>query len=325
MNHTEKILEILRDTDMYVSGKLIAHYLDISKSTVCRLIEKLRKKGVFIDAKSGSGYRLSSSADRLLPSAIKDGLRASSFIKEVFYHEKTESTNMIAKNLATDGAQEGTIVITDEQTKGRGRLNRTWLSPANKNILMSVIFRPELEVSKIFSLTMLTSLAVVNGIKDTTGLRSLIKWPNDIFINNKKTGGIRTEFNADHEKVNFVIVGIGLNVNFNPLLYPEIKDTSTSLSVNLGRKVSRIRLVQSMLLHIDKAYHTLNSGNGLQIYKEWKACSLIIGRRVKIISSGRIEEGVAECIHEDGRLIFKREDGKRREILHGDVSLRLTQ
>lgn len=325
MNHTEKILDILRDADMYVSGKLIAHTLDISKSTVSRLIEKLKKQGIPIDAKSGSGYRLSASSDRLLPSAIKDGLRASSFIKEVFYHEKTESTNMIAKNLATDGAQEGTIVITDEQTKGRGRLNRTWLSPANKNILMSVIFRPELEVSKIFSLTMLTSLAVVNGIKDTTGLRSLIKWPNDIFINNKKTGGILTEFNADHDKVNFVIVGIGLNVNFNPLLYPEIKDTSTSLSVNLGRKVSRIRLVQSILLHIDKAYHTLNSGNGLQIYKEWKACSLIIGRRVKIISSGRIEEGVAECIHEDGRLIFKREDGKRREILHGDVSLRLTQ
>ncbi len=268
---------------------------------------------------------MSFTADRLLPSAIKDGLHTSSFIKEVLYYQKTESTNMIAKNLATDGAQEGTIVITDEQTKGRGRLNRTWLSPANKNILMSVIFRPELEVSKIFSLTMLTSLAVVNGIKDTTGLRSLIKWPNDIFINNKKTGGILTEFNADNDRLNFAIVGIGLNVNFNPLLHPEIKNTSTSLSVNLGRKVSRVRLVQSILQHIDKAYNTLNSGNGLQIYKEWKACSLIIGRRVTIMSSERIEEGVAECVHEDGRLILKCEDGKRKEILNGDVSLRLPQ
>ncbi|MEA3359605.1 MAG: biotin--[acetyl-CoA-carboxylase] ligase [Thermodesulfobacteriota bacterium] len=268
---------------------------------------------------------MSSTAERLLPSAIKDGLHASSFIKEVLYYQKTESTNTIAKNLATDGAREGTVVITDEQTKGRGRLNRTWLSPANKNILMSVIFRPELEVSKIFSLTMLTSLAVVNGIKETTGLRSLIKWPNDIFIKDKKIGGILTEFNADHARVNFSIVGIGLNVNFNTLLYPEIKETATSLSVNLGGKISRVRLVQSILRHIDKAYNTLNNGNGLQIYKEWKTCSLIIGRRVKIMSSGKIEEGVAEFLHEDGRLILKCDDGKRKEILNGDVSLRLSQ
>jgi len=268
---------------------------------------------------------LSSTADRLLSSAIKDGLHTSSFIKEVLYYQKTESTNMIAKNLATDGAREGTVVITDEQTKGRGRLNRTWLSPANKNILMSVIFRPELEVSKIFSLTMLTSLAVVNGIKETTGLRSLIKWPNDIFIKDKKVGGILTEFNADHNRVNFSIVGIGLNVNFNPLLYPEIKDTATSLSVHLGGKISRVRLVQSILRHIDKAYNTLNNGNGFQIYKEWKACSLIIGRRVKIVSSGKIEEGIAESLHEDGRLTLKCEDGTQKEILNGDVSLRLPQ
>jgi len=263
------------------------------------------------------------SSDRISPSKITDGLHPLSFIREVLYYQKTESTNVIAKNLATEGTEEGTVIITDEQLKGRGRLDRTWLSPSGKNILMSVIFRPELEVSKVFSLTMLASLAVAKAVKKTTGLDVHIKWPNDIYRKNKKIGGILTEFNADHGNVTFVIVGIGLNVNCNPLLYPEIKDSATSISVSLGRKVSRVKLVQSILGHIDETYRMLKNGKRREIYKEWIGYSLVIGRRVTIISSEVIDEGVVDCIHEDGRLVLKRDNGETIEVLNGDVSLRL--
>ena len=268
---------------------------------------------------------MSLSSDKISPSKIKDGLHSLSFIKEVHYYQKTESTNVIAKNLAAEGAEEGTVVITDEQVKGRGRLGRTWVSPSGTNILMSVIFRPELEVSKIFSLTMLASLAVVKAITNTTGLHSHIKWPNDIYSKNKKIGGILTEFNTDHGNVTFAVVGIGLNVNFNPSWYPEIKDSATSIFLRLGRKVSRVKLIQSILGQIDEIYRMLKNGKRREIYKEWIGYSLIIGRRVTIISSEVIEEGIVDCIHEDGRLVLRRDNGEKIEVLHGDVSLRLTQ
>lgn len=265
------------------------------------------------------------SSDTISPSIIKDSLHSLSFITEVLYYQKTESTNLIAKNLAIKGAQGGTVVITDEQLKGRGRLDRTWLSPAGTNVYMSVIFRPDLHVSNVFSLTILSSLAVVKAIKEKTGLHSHIKWPNDIYIQDKKTGGILTEFNANHGNVSFVVVGIGLNVNFNPLSYPEIKDSATSLFLGLGKRVSRVKLIQSILDRIDEFYRMHLDGKKIEIYKEWIEFSLVIGRRVQIISSGVAVEGLVEHIYEDGRLVLKLDNGERTEFSHGDVSLRLTK
>ena len=322
MSSMEKIVRLLKGADGYISGERIARELGVSRATVWKQISVLREKGFSIHSQPKLGYSLTFSPDRLMPSEVRDGLDTSVIGNEVIYFPETESTNLIAKNMATDGAREGTIVIAEAQTRGRGRLDRNWLAPPNKNILMSVIFRPRIPPSRVFSLTEITSLAIVKAIKETATLPALIKWPNDIYIGGKKAGGILTEFSAEQDRVNFVIVGMGLNVNFDPSLYQEIKDTATSVSKALGKKVHRIKLLQSILIEIEKGYNLLKKGNGFQIHNEWKTYSLITGKPVRIISSGTVEEGIAEAVDGDGCLTLRCENGKRKRILSGDVSLR---
>jgi len=322
MSSMEEILRLLKGADGYISGERIARELGVSRAAVWKHIAILRKEGFSIHSQPKLGYSLTFSPDKLMPSEVRDGLDTSVIGNEVLYFPETESTNLIAKKLATNGAREGTIVIAEAQTRGRGRLDRNWLAPPKKNILMSVIFRPQILPSRVFSLTEITSLAIVKAIKETATLPALIKWPNDIYIGTKKAGGILTEFSAEQDRVNFVIVGVGLNVNFDPSLYPEIKDTATSLSVALGKKVHRIKLLQSILKQIEMGYNCLKRGNGFQIHNEWKTYSLITGKPVRIISSGTVEEGIAEAVDGDGCLTLRCENGKRKRILSGDVSLR---
>ena len=173
-NRNEAVIRLLKGAKEYISGEEIAKGLSISRAAVWKQICKLRKDGFSIDARPKVGYRLIISPDNLFPMEIKDGLNTTFVGREVFYYSKTGSTNLIAKDLAADGAKEGTLVIAEEQTRGRGRLGREWLSPAKKNILMSLIFRPEVQVPQVFSLTMLTSLAVVKAIKNITNLDTQI-------------------------------------------------------------------------------------------------------------------------------------------------------
>ncbi|MEW6614358.1 MAG: biotin--[acetyl-CoA-carboxylase] ligase [Thermodesulfobacteriota bacterium] len=323
VNNTKEVLRLLKDAEGYISGERVARGLNISRAAVWKQICKLRKEGFCIDAQSRLGYHLVIPPDKLIPLEIKDGIKTSFVGQEIFYYPKTESTNLIAKNLAINEAKEGTVVTAEEQTKGRGRLDRSWLSPAYKNILMSIIFRPDVRPSQVFSLTMLTSLAVVKAIKAITTLNALIKWPNDIYIGGKKIGGILTEFSAEHDRVNFVIVGVGLNVNFDPSIYPEIKDTATSLSKALGKEISRVVLLRSILEETEKGYNLLKKGKVTQIRNEWNAHSLITGKPVRIASFGITEEGVAESVDEDGCLILLDYKGKRKRIFSGDVSLKI--
>ena len=318
-----ELLRLLKSAEGCLSGEVMAKKLNISRAAVWKRIVKLRNQGFVIDAQPKSGYRLLSSPDRLLPLMIKDGLKTILFGQEIYYFKETESTNKVAKKLANEGAEEGSIVIAEMQTGGRGRLNRKWVSPSNKNILMSVILRPMIRPAQAFSLTMLTSLAIVRAIKLQTGIKAKIKWPNDIYIGIRKTGGILTEFNAEHDRINFAIIGIGLNVNFNPDNYPEIKNISTSLSKELCEEISRIKLLQLILQEIEKGYNIIKEGDFARIHAEWNSCSLITGKRVKIISFNAVEEGVAEYVDADGCLIIKDDSGNKKKILCGDVSLRL--
>ena len=319
----EEVLRLLKEARGHLSGERIARQLNISRTAVWKQIRKLRKEGFCIDAQPRLGYCLVMLPDKLMPMEIKDGLNTSFVGKKIFYYKKTESTNLIAKGLAMDGAEEGTLVIAEEQTKGRGRLDRDWLSPANENILMSLIFRPKVRASKVFSLTMLTSLAIVKAIESTTTLAPKIKWPNDIYIGNMKVGGILTEFNAEQDRVNFVIIGIGLNVNVDTSIFPQIKDTSMSLKGALGKEVSRIRLLRSILQEIEEGYNYLKDDKVFLVRNEWDTYSLIKGKPVRITSSDVIEDGVAESVDEDGCLILRDCSGRRRRIVCGDVSLRI--
>jgi len=320
--HIEQLLRLLKDSDGYISGETIARQLKVSRAAVWKQIAKLRKDGFAIDALPRIGYRLLRRPDKLIPVEIKDGLNTTFIGQEIFYYPKTESTNLIAKKTVMDGAEEGTVIIAEEQSMGRGRLDRKWLSPAGKNILLSIIFRPKIQHAKVFYLTMLTSLAIVKAIKKSIALDALIKWPNDIYIGNKKTGGLLTEFNADQDRVSYVIVGIGLNVNFDPFIYNEIRDNATSLSIELGKKISRIKLLRSILEEIEIHYNAFNKNKSPEIHKQWLRYSLILGKPVKIISFNSVCEGIAESIDDDGCLILRYGKNKKKKILSGDVSLR---
>ena len=325
-NNPKTVLKLLKNANIRLSGERIAQELNISRSAVWKRIEKLREKGFKIDAQPRSGYRLTASPDALIPEEIESGLeQASIFAGNIIYYKTIESTNLIAKKMAMDGAVEGTIVIADEQTMGRGRLNREWISPPNKNILFSIIFRPQILLAQLFSLTMLTSLSVVKAIAKTTGLKALIKWPNDIYIDRLKSGGILTEFNGEQDRINFVVVGTGLNVNFDPSLSDKIQNGATSLSKELGKKISRVKLLRAILKEIEKYYHLIQIGKRYQIHKEWNSYSLVTGKPVRITSFNSTEDGVAESVDADGCLIFRDLNGKRKKIVCGDVSLRVVE
>lgn len=318
------VLQLLKDADLRLSGESIAQELNISRAAVWKRIEKLRKKGFKIDAQPRSGYRLIESPDTLILEEIENGLdKASMFAGNINYCKTIESTNLTAKKMAADGAAEGTIIIAEEQTLGRGRLNREWISPPNENLLFSIIFRPHLILSQLFLLTMLTSLSTVKAIAKTTGLNALIKWPNDIYLDNLKVGGILTEFNGEQDRINFAVVGLGLNVNFAPALSGDIRNNATSLAKAFGKKISRINLICEILKEIEKFYGLIYENKLDRIHQEWNNYSLITGKPVRITSFNTTEDGVAESVDVDGCLIFKNLDGKRKKIVCGDVSLRL--
>ncbi|MFH0975352.1 MAG: biotin--[acetyl-CoA-carboxylase] ligase [Spirochaetota bacterium] len=243
--------------------------------------------------------------------------------QDILYFTKIDSTNTKAKELADKGAKEGTIVIAEEQTKGRGRLNRHWISAPYKNILMSLVFRPALPPSRIYLLTMSASIAIVKAIKKTTGLRTQIKWPNDIYYKNKKLAGILTELHIDKNNIKYAVMGIGLNVNFDPALFPEIIDIATSLYKECGRIISREKLLKKILLEMAREYYLLLKGDVNKIRKNWNKHSLVTGKAV-IISSGKYsEEGIAGAVAEDGSLTLIKSNGEIKNIFCGDVSLRV--
>jgi len=316
------VLQLLKETDIHISGESIAQNLNISRSAVWKRIEKLRKEGFKIDAQPKSGYRLTASPDKLILEEIENELKKTIFSEKIIFYKKIESTNLTAKRLAIDGAPEGTVVIAEEQTMGRGRLNREWISPADRNILFSIIFRPEILFSQLFSLTMLTSLSIVKAIEKTTGLRPMIKWPNDIYIRKLKAGGILTEFNGEQDQINFVVVGVGLNVNFDPSLSDGIQNSATSLSKELGEKISRVKLLCAILKEIEKYYSLIHKGKINRIHQEWKDYSLVTGKSVRVTSFNSTENGVAESVDADGCLVFVNYNGERKKIVCGDVSLR---
>ena len=261
--------------------------------------------------------------DKLNTAEIKIGLKTRIIGNEIVYFDKTESTNKTAKELAKKGAEEGTIVIAAEQTKGRGRLDRKWVSAPDKNILMSLLLRPELPPSKAFQLTMMTSVAVVKAIKKETGLNTLIKWPNDIYYNNKKLAGILTELNSDRKGIKYAIIGIGLNVNLDTDNYKDIKEIATSLYKETGKIFLRNNLLRRILIEIEKEYNLLKRNKIDKIRREWTKRSMVLGKSVTLSGDDYSEEGIAESINEDGSLILIKNDGERKTIVCGDISLRL--
>ena len=260
--------------------------------------------------------------NRLRASVIKKKLGLSIFADNVVYHEAIPSTNTLAKELAAHGAPEGTLVLTDEQTRGRGRGGKVWLSPAGANLSFSIVLRPRVMVSQVFVFTMGLALAASDAVKKTTGLRPLIKWPNDLYVEGKKMAGILTEFSVRKREVESVILGLGLNVNWSPrkdesMLYP-----ATSVFAQTGKEASRIELLVETLKSYEKDYERVLAGRIEDIYKRWNDLSMIKGREVTVDLGHKTVRGRATDIDKDGALVIVESDGRMEKIQNGEVSLR---
>jgi len=324
LHQDEKIISLLIGHQGYLSGESIARSLNCSRAAIWKWMGKLKKDGFAIHAHPRLGYRLLSLPDIPFPSVVRSGLKTSRFGQEVYYYPRIDSTNSAARQLAEKSAQEGTMVIADEQLKGRGRLSRSWISPPKKDLLFTLIFRPDMKPVQVFRLTLISSLAISGAIERETGLKPLIKWPNDLYLDNKKLCGILSEFAGEQDRVSYCLIGVGININSDLSAYPEIRDSATSLSQCLKKEVPRIPLLKGILESIEQNYQQLREEGVGKLREEWSNRSFILGKKV-VVSSGEVEEhGIAESIDEDGFLILIDEKGERKKVLSGDVSLRVT-
>ena len=243
--------------------------------------------------------------------------------RQIQYHARTGSTNAMAKVLASRHVPEGTVVIADLQDAGKGRLGRQWLSPANANLLLTLIFYPTLQPSQAQRLTMVCSLAAVDAVQDATGLRVRLKWPNDLLLGEKKMGGILTGLGLHADELAFAVVGMGLNVNMRrDDLPPELRQVATSLAQELGDSVDREDLLCALLGRIEERYDRLKAGE--TPVSEWAENLATLGEWVAVSElSGRLLlEGRAESVDENGALLVRLADGNLRRVLAGDVTLR---
>lgn len=253
----------------------------------------------------------------LSPASIATNLGTRFLGQRVICYRRLTSTMEVARQEAKQGTAEGTVIIAGEQTAGRGRTRRKWLSPEG-GIALSIILYPD--VSYLPSLIMLASLAVVYSIEAVTGLKCGIKWPNDVLIKGKKICGILIESDVRQNKVDYTIIGIGINVNLRLSGFPEISETATSLSDELRRDVSRLVVVRRLLVEVEKLYLTLQAGGS--IYEAWRDNLVMLGKQVHVTEGKTVHEGIAESVARDGSLLLRQSDGRLVKMVAGDVTLR---
>lgn len=318
------ILDLLRGAgDAYISGEEIANRLGVSRTAVWKHIKELREAGYEIVSHSRSGYSLREAPDVLLPNEIKHGLQTMQIGKNIVYKESMDSTNSQAKRLAAEGAPEGTIVVAEEQGTGRGRLERKFFSPKGKGIWYSVILRPEFMPQEAPKCTLMAAVAVAMAM-ERFGLKAGIKWPNDILYEGKKLVGILTEMNAEMDRINYIVIGTGINVNIMPEDFPaDIRQVATSLAIMKGEKLPRVKFFQAVLESMETLYQTVKTGGFKPVMQAWKKYAITLGQEVNVIGIGKNASfsGIAADIDEDGALLVDTADGRRR-VLAGDVSIR---
>lgn len=314
---------MLRHREAPLSGMEMSKTLGISRNAVWKHIKTLRREGYRIEAKPASGYRLVAVPSHPTSWEIQAGLGTEQIGKEIYTLPQASSTNEVAFRLALKGAEEGTAVLAELQTKGKGRMGRTWESPAGLNIYLSIILRPRMVPSKTPLITLMAAVACAEAIDEVAGLLPAIKWPNDLLLEGKKLGGILTEADMELDTINFVVVGIGINVNMTRLSFPpSIKDTATSLQEALGREISRIALIQAILRHMEQWYERLRQGRGAEITRRWKELSLVKGQQIEVTSLGEVVRGTALDIDEDGALLVQTDNTTIKKVVAGDVTLK---
>ena len=307
-----------------VSGAQLSQDLGVSRAAIWAHIEDLRKLGYEVEASPHLGYRLLSTPDCLHADDLSALLGKTNTVgRDIRVFEETTSTNDVIEKLARDGVREGVVVFAESQTKGRGRLGRKWMSPARKGLWFSVLLRPALRPQATTQVTVAAATALRRAVEIQTGLKPEIKWPNDILLNGRKVAGILTELNAELDRIKYLILGIGVDVNLSASDFPaDLRDQATSLKAELGKPLSRAELAVSVLRELDADYTRITLGGFGAVADEWESHCSTIGREVAIQVGEREVRGRAEALGEDGALLVRTEHGHLEPIVGGDVTVK---
>ncbi|ALC17150.1 bifunctional biotin--[acetyl-CoA-carboxylase] synthetase/biotin operon repressor [Desulfuromonas soudanensis] len=317
----EEILRLFHKTaGTFVSGEEISLALGVSRTAVWKQIGLLRELGYVIEAVSSRGYRLVSTPDTLIPAEIKSGLDTGIIGSEILYFDELDSTNARARQIGDAGGADGTLVIADRQTAGKGRMGRQWVSPPGVNLYASVLLRPPIPPWQAPQLTFLSAVAVARAIEEISGVRPRVKWPNDVLLDGKKVAGLLNEMNAETEGIRYVILGIGVNLNMGAHQFPaDLRYPATSLRLHTGGPVSRLAFVQSLLRHLDALYQKCLSEGFSPVIAAWEGFFDLVGKPVEVDFQDRVVRGVVEGLDDIGALLLRLADGTLERVLAGDV------
>jgi BirA family biotin operon repressor/biotin-[acetyl-CoA-carboxylase] ligase len=320
-NTEEQILRLFHDhAGEYLSGEGISRALGVSRTAVWKRIGQLRALGYRIEAVPSRGYRLVAAPDLLLPGRIKTGLDTELIGREVIYYPATDSTNLRAHELARAGAVEGTVVVADRQSAGRGRLGRRWESPPTVNLYASVVLRPTISPRHAAQLTFLSAAAVACCVAETTGLQPTVKWPNDVLLAGRKVAGLLNELDAETERIHYLILGIGVNLNMRADQFPaDLRYPATSLAIETGRPVERLAFARRLLGHLDRLYGVYRARGVAPVLEAWQSYFELVGRAVEVDCQDYRISGRVLGLDEDGALVLRLDSGVERRVLSGDV------
>lgn len=319
-----KILEILRaQGNQPLSGEKISKLLGVSRMAVWKHVKSLKEEGYSILTVGKKGYVLEEVPDKLLPQELAVNLRTEWLGHNIIYQESVQSTNDVAKLEAQNGAIHGTVVVAEEQLKGRGRIQRGWYSPKGEGLWLSVILRPDWLPQEAAKCTLMAAVVLHRVFAKLYALNVGIKWPNDIFIDNKKLVGILTEMNAQMDGINYIVIGTGINVNLNREKIPaELQDVAIGLSTVLGKKIDRVELFAEVCKQYEKIYAEVTETGFGNILDEWRKYSITLNREVLVKGIKESYVGKAVDIDADGALLVESE-GQLKTVLAGDVSIRM--
>lgn len=311
--------QLLASREQFLSGEELSERLKVSRTAIWKHIEELRKEGYEIEAVRRQGYKLISVPTKLSSSTIQPYLETDSFGQKLYVYEEVDSTQTIAHKLAREGAPSGTLIIADHQTAGKGRLGRSWFSPPGTGIWMSLIIRPDIPLSNAPQLTLLSAVALAQVLKEYAKEVG-IKWPNDLLIHGKKVAGILTELNAEPDRINYVVIGIGLNVNQEAEHFPEeLGNVATSLRLETGTVISRNKLIIELIHRWEKVYSLYLEHGFAPIRTLWESYAVSLGREIIARTLQGDIKGYAEGITADGVLLLRDEQGVVHQIYSADI------
>lgn len=314
----ERILGWLRESGTPLSGEELARRLGCSRTAVWKHVASLRDAGYEIAGQRSAGYTLGAAPDRVSPAELAPHLTGT--WRNVVWETEIDSTQRLARELARAGATEGTTVVAEAQTGGRGRLGRTWHSPPGVNLYASIILRPPLPPPAVPQIALVAGLAVAEAIVAATGLAPRLKWPNDVLVDGRKVAGILTEMEAEMDRVHHVIAGIGVNVNVDGFP-PDLAAKATSLRLATGRRVDRAAFAAGLLAAFEARYGRFLGDGFAAMRGEWEACSSLTGKEVRVAASDGEVVGRVLGLDDDGALRLEGPPGHVRRIVAGEVTL----